>query len=145
MSTTPFAAATDASYPPLWDRVPGGGYLRALTKPPAGLSGDRFGAADERVELRGFRRVRAGFSLRHSQREHLLRSCRDGDERYDEEKTIEPGQEPVTFEAPCGRVALSICYDMRFPELYRQFTALSLILVPSAFIADEIAFSFLHD
>src|SRR5205085_9433983 len=55
--------------------------------------------------------------------------------RYDEGKTIEPGQEPVAFEAPCGRVALSICYDMRFPELYRQFTALSLILVPSAFTA----------
>jgi nitrilase len=58
-----------------------------------------------------------------------------GDERYDEGKTIEPGQEPVAFEAPFGRVALSICYDMRFPELYRQFTDLSLILVPSAFTA----------
>jgi len=63
---------------------------------------------------------------------HLF-TFNQGDERYDEGKTIEPGQEPVAFEAPCGRVALSICYDMRFPELYRQFTALSLILVPSAF------------
>jgi deaminated glutathione amidase len=58
-----------------------------------------------------------------------------GDERYDEAKTIEAGESPVSFEAPCGRVALSICYDMRFPELYRQFTELSLILVPSAFTA----------
>jgi nitrilase len=58
-----------------------------------------------------------------------------GDERYDEAKTIEPGESPVTFDAPCGRVALSICYDMRFPELYRRFTDLSLILVPSAFTA----------
>ncbi len=58
-----------------------------------------------------------------------------GDERYDEAKTIEPGEKPVSFEAPCGRVALSICYDMRFPELYRRFTDLSLILVPSAFTA----------
>jgi nitrilase len=63
---------------------------------------------------------------------HLF-TFNQGDERYDEGKTIEPGQEPVAFEAPCGRVALSICYDMRFPELYRQFTDLSLILVPSAF------------
>jgi nitrilase len=65
---------------------------------------------------------------------HLF-TFNQGDERYDEAKTIEPGAEPVSFEAPCGRVALSICYDMRFPELYRRFTDLSLILVPSAFTA----------
>jgi predicted amidohydrolase len=65
---------------------------------------------------------------------HLF-TFNQGDERYDEGKTIEPGEEPVSFQAPCGRVALSICYDMRFPELYRQFTELSLILVPSAFTA----------
>jgi predicted amidohydrolase len=63
---------------------------------------------------------------------HLF-TFNQGEERYDEGKTIEPGEEPVAFEAPCGRVALSICYDMRFPELYRQFSDLSLILVPSAF------------
>ncbi len=65
---------------------------------------------------------------------HLF-TFNQGDERYDEARTIEPGDAPVSFEAPCGRVALSICYDMRFPELYRQFTDLSLILVPSAFTA----------
>ena len=65
---------------------------------------------------------------------HLF-TFNQGDERYDEGKTIEPGEGPVSFAAPCGRVALSICYDMRFPELYRQFTDLSLILVPSAFTA----------
>jgi nitrilase len=58
-----------------------------------------------------------------------------GEERYDEGKTIEPGSEPVAFEAPCGRVALSVCYDLRFPELYRSFDDLALILVPSAFTA----------
>src|SRR6202790_987348 len=46
---------------------------------------------------------------------HLF-TFNQGDERYDEGKTIEPGQGPVAFEAPCGRVALSICYDMRFPD-----------------------------
>jgi predicted amidohydrolase len=58
-----------------------------------------------------------------------------GDERYDEGRTIEPGDEPVSFEAPCGRVGLSVCYDLRFPELYRRFRDLALILVPSAFTA----------
>jgi len=58
-----------------------------------------------------------------------------GDERYDEARTIEPGTEAVIFDAPCGRVGLSVCYDLRFPELYRRMADLALILVPSAFTA----------
>lgn len=58
-----------------------------------------------------------------------------GNERYDEGKTIEAGTEAVAFEAPCGRVGLSVCYDLRFPELYRSLGELSLIVVPSAFTA----------
>jgi len=58
-----------------------------------------------------------------------------GTEHYDEGRTIEPGVEPVAFDAPCGRVALSVCYDVRFPELYRRFEELALIVVPSAFTA----------
>jgi nitrilase len=58
-----------------------------------------------------------------------------GEERYDEERTIEPGTEAVAFDAPCGRVGLSICYDVRFPELYRGLRELALIVVPSAFTA----------
>ena len=58
-----------------------------------------------------------------------------GTEHYDEGKTIEPGTEAVAFEAPCGRVGLSVCYDLRFPELYRSLGELTLIVVPSAFTA----------
>jgi nitrilase len=58
-----------------------------------------------------------------------------GTEQYDEARTIEPGGEPGSFEAPCGRVALSVCYDLRFPEIYRRFDDLALIVVPSAFTA----------
>jgi predicted amidohydrolase len=58
-----------------------------------------------------------------------------GSERYDEAKTIERGTTPVTFAAPFGRVGLSICYDLRFPELFRTFRDVSLIVVPSAFTA----------
>lgn len=57
----------------------------------------------------------------------------DGDERYDEARTIAPGERTVAFDAPCGRVGASICYDLRFPELYRSLGELSLILAPSAF------------
>ena len=65
---------------------------------------------------------------------HLFAFAR-GDERYDEGGTIEPGSDVVTVDLPCGRVGLSVCYDLRFPELYRRMGELALILVPSAFTA----------
>ena len=65
---------------------------------------------------------------------HLFAFTR-GDEHYDEGRTIERGSAPASFELPCGRVGLSVCYDLRFPELYRGLGELALILVPSAFTA----------
>ncbi len=56
-----------------------------------------------------------------------------GDESYSEPRTIEPGKEVVVFDSPFGRIGLSICYDLRFPELYRAMKDVDLILVPSAF------------
>jgi len=58
-----------------------------------------------------------------------------GEERFDEANTIEPGGEPLAIETPFGRIALSLCYDLRFPELYRSLGPVDLILVPSAFTA----------
>lgn len=63
---------------------------------------------------------------------HLFGFEQNG-ERYDESASIEAGRQPAAFEAPCGRVGLSICYDLRFPELYRRLGVVSLIVVPSAF------------
>ncbi len=56
-----------------------------------------------------------------------------GDESYDEARTIVHGTEVSTFEAPFGRVGLSVCYDLRFPELYRAMGECALIVVPAAF------------
>jgi deaminated glutathione amidase len=56
-----------------------------------------------------------------------------GEERYHEAGTIEPGDTPVTVDTPFGRLGLSICYDLRFPELYRAMKDVDIILVPSAF------------
>ena len=56
-----------------------------------------------------------------------------GEERYNESATIEPGRQPVTFDAPFGRVGLSICYDLRFPELFRVLGAVDLLVLPAAF------------
>ena len=67
---------------------------------------------------------------------HLFRFD-NGRERYDEARVIEPGQEPVAFElsdrdGQCWRIGLTVCYDLRFPELYRRLGA-DVLLVPSAF------------
>ncbi len=56
-------------------------------------------------------------------------------ERYREANTIEPGSTPLAIDTPFGRVALTICYDVRFPELYRGLGPVDIILVPSAFTA----------
>ncbi|MCC6069876.1 carbon-nitrogen hydrolase family protein [Massilia sp. GCM10020059] len=56
-----------------------------------------------------------------------------GKESYDEARTIVPGGSVGTFEAPFGRVGLSVCYDLRFPELYRAMGDCVLIVVPAAF------------
>jgi len=58
-----------------------------------------------------------------------------GKERYAEEKTIEAGNEVVTLESPFGRIGLSICYDLRFPELYRSMGKVDVIFAPAAFTA----------
>ena len=56
-----------------------------------------------------------------------------GKERYNESATIEAGSRPVRFDAPFGRVGVSICYDIRFPELYRAQGAVDLQVIPAAF------------
>jgi nitrilase len=56
-----------------------------------------------------------------------------GTEQYNESRTIEAGDEVVVFDSPVGRVGLSICYDLRFPELYRAMGAVDLLVVPAAF------------
>ena len=56
-----------------------------------------------------------------------------GTEHYHEENTIAPGDKVVTVDTPFGRIGLSICYDLRFPELYRAMGEVDMIVVPAAF------------
>ncbi|MCB1986173.1 MAG: carbon-nitrogen hydrolase family protein [Burkholderiales bacterium] len=58
-----------------------------------------------------------------------------GHENYAEDKTIVAGAEIVTLDSPFGRIGLSICYDLRFPELYRKMADVDIILAPAAFTA----------
>ena len=63
---------------------------------------------------------------------HLF-SFTKGEESYDEARTIVHGTKVGTFDAPFGQVGLSVCYDLRFPELYRAMGDCALIVVPAAF------------
>lgn len=68
---------------------------------------------------------------------HLFDVKLSGDRDYQESEHIVPGKKSVVAETPFGRVGLSICYDLRFPELYRELSeqGAQVIFVPSAFTA----------
>lgn len=58
-----------------------------------------------------------------------------GTEKFSEARTIVPGDTVKTVDTPYGKLGLSICYDVRFPELYRAMGMVDVILVPAAFTA----------
>lgn len=66
---------------------------------------------------------------------HLFDVNIPGGAEFQESATVEPGDEPSLLETPWAKVGLSICYDVRFPELYRRLVAAGarLLVVPAAF------------
>lgn len=81
----------------------------------------------------------AGACVARYDKIHLFR-YHNGSERFDEAAVIRPGQTPARFtlkarDGSAWRIGLSVCYDLRFPELYRQHAraGVDLLLVPSAF------------
>jgi len=59
------------------------------------------------------------------------------DERYQESASVLPGEAPVCVDTPAGRLGLAVCYDLRFPELFRRLLDLGAewFCLPSAFTA----------
>ena len=58
-----------------------------------------------------------------------------GNEHYHEGNTIEAGNQVVVVDSPFGRIGLAICYDLRFPELFRAMKNVDIVVLPSAFTA----------
>jgi len=62
----------------------------------------------------------------------------DADESYNESESTIPGNQPVVVETPFGRLGLAICYDLRFPELFRTMMNMDMEIcaIPSSFTAN---------
>lgn len=60
-----------------------------------------------------------------------------GEESYRESHSMYPGDELVAVDTPCGRIGLTICYDLRFPEMFRSLVddGATVFTVPAAFTA----------
>ncbi|MEH0743114.1 carbon-nitrogen hydrolase family protein [Vibrio cholerae] len=81
---------------------------------------------------------RTGRLVGHYDKLHMFDvDVADGHGRYRESETFTPGEEIVTLDTPFGHLGLSICYDVRFPQLYNELVrrGATLILVPAAFTA----------
>ena len=68
---------------------------------------------------------------------HLFDVSLEGGEKYTESETIENGDEIVVVDTPFGRLGLAICYDLRFPEQFRNMLdgGMEVLALPSAFTA----------
>ena len=104
-------------------------WIVAGTVPLRGASDGRVAAACLVYDEHGARRARYD-------KIHLFDVQVPGrEESYRESAHIAPGVTPVVVDTPVGRLGLTVCYDVRFPELFRQLSAAGaqLFSVPSAF------------
>jgi nitrilase len=94
-------------------------------------------AGDDRSRVRNRCCVFApdGREAGHYDKLHLFRYRNDAGEDYDEGRVLDAGDTPVALDLGGWRTGLSICYDLRFPELYRGLMQppCDLLSVPSAF------------
>jgi len=59
------------------------------------------------------------------------------DEQHMESSIVEPGADIIVLNSPCGRLGVAVCYDLRFPEMFRHMldSGMELLAVPAAFTA----------
>ena len=64
-------------------------------------------------------------------------SVPDSEERYLESEAIDPGKDVCVVDTPCGKLGIAVCYDLRFPEMFRKMLdqGMETLAVPSAFTA----------
>jgi len=75
-----------------------------------------------------------GEGISHYDKIHLF-DVKVGDQDYQESKLVQPGDKLVVVDSPLGKIGLAICYDVRFPELFRELMlkGAEMVVLPSAF------------
>ncbi len=93
------------------------------------------GADEDRVANRSFVIGADGALVAAYDKIHMFDVALPGGESYRESATFRPGGAAVLAATPFGRIGLTICYDVRFPHLYRALAqaGAELIAVPAAF------------
>lgn len=96
------------------------------------LAGER---EDGRLVNRGFVIDGSGAVRARYDKMHLFDVDLATGESWRESAVYAPGEQPVVADTPAGRLGLSVCYDLRFPDLYRALTGAgaSVLAVPAAF------------
>jgi nitrilase len=114
------------------DLPPSGGGDAPLASPGGSMPSD----TAERVRNTTLVYAPSGECVARYDKIHLF-AFDNGRESYDEARVLEPGSQPTMFDATGAegslRVGLSVCYDLRFPELYRAYNPCDLLAVPAAF------------
>ena len=113
-----------------------GGTIPLFTRPEMRSGNEERVIEDGRVRAASMVYDPAGELLARYDKMHLFDvSVADAQSRYSESRSYEPGEEIVCVNTGLGRLGLSVCYDLRFPEFYRELFRLQaeLITVPAAF------------
>ncbi len=107
--------------------------LGSLVIDPAGEPGATEG--EERLANRSFLLDAAGGIVARYDKIHMFDIDLPGGESYRESNAYRPGGHTVVAETPWGRLGMSVCYDVRFPQLYRALAqaGADFLAVPSVF------------
>src|SRR4029077_9552190 len=107
--------------------------LGSLVIDPAGAPGS--GAGEERLANRSFLIDSGGGIVARYDKIHMFDIDLPGGESYRESNAYRPGARTVVAETPWGRLGMSVCYDVRFPHLFRALAqaGADFLAVPSVF------------
>lgn len=113
-----------------------GGTIPLLSRPNTFESDEEHLIKDQRVRPASLVYDRDGQQIARYDKMHLFDvKVADKQANYSESRSYEPGDEIVSLTTDVGHLGLSVCYDLRFPELYRELfkRGVEIVTVPSAF------------
>ena len=115
-----------------------GGTIPLISRPGKSQSGAKHIIEDGKVRAACLVFDSEGKQIARYDKIHLFDvTVNDAQSEYSESHSYEAGSAIATLKTPLGHLGLSVCYDMRFPELYRDFFKLGveIVTVPAAFTA----------